>query len=53
LEDAKALDNLKSFLLEEGFYLRLKSVFTKLKDEYKYITQTIKEIDAAIKLVPK
>jgi DEAD/DEAH box helicase domain-containing protein len=52
LEDSKALDNLKSFLLEEGFYLRLKSVFTKLKDEYKYITQTIKEIDAAIKLLP-
>jgi len=52
LEDSKALDNLKSFLLEEGFYLRLRAVFTKLKDEYRYITQTIKEIDAAIKLLP-
>lgn len=52
LEDSKALDNLKSFLLEEGFYLRLKAVFVKLKDEYRYITQTIKEIDAAIKLLP-
>lgn len=52
LEDSKALDNLKSFLLEEGFYLRLKSVFSKLKDEYKDITQTIKEIDAAIKVLP-
>ena len=52
LEDSKALDNLKSFLLEEGFYLRLKAVFKKLKDEYKYISQTIKEIDAAIKLLP-
>jgi DEAD/DEAH box helicase domain-containing protein len=51
-KDSKALDNLKSFLLEEGFYLRLKAVFTKLKDEYKYITQTIKEIDTAIKLLP-
>jgi len=52
IEDSKALDNLKSFLMEEGFYLRLKSVFTKLKDEYKYISQTIKEIDEAIKLLP-
>jgi DEAD/DEAH box helicase domain-containing protein len=52
LEDSKALENLKSFLLEEGFYLRLKAVFTKLKDEYRYITQAIKEIDAAIKLLP-
>jgi DEAD/DEAH box helicase domain-containing protein len=52
LDDTKALDNLKSFLLEEGFYLRLKAVFTKLKDEYRYISQTIKEIDAAIKLLP-
>jgi len=52
LEDSKALDNLKSFLLAEGFYLRLKSVFIKLKEEYKHITQTIKEIDAAIKLLP-
>ena len=52
LEDFKALDNLKSFLQEEGFYLRLKAIFTKLKDEYKYISQTAKEIDSAIKLLP-
>ncbi len=52
LIDTKALDNLKSFLMEEGFYLRLKAVFTKLKDEYKYLSQTIKEIDSAIKLLP-
>jgi len=52
LQDTKALDNLKSFLLEEGFYLRLKSVFAKLKEEYKFIAQSIKEIDAAIKLLP-
>jgi DEAD/DEAH box helicase domain-containing protein len=52
LEDSKVLDSLQSFLQEEGFYLRLKSVFTKLKDEYRYISQTIKEIDAAIKLLP-
>jgi DEAD/DEAH box helicase domain-containing protein len=51
-KDSKALDNLKSFLLDEGFYLRLKAVFTKLKDEYKYISRTIKEIDTAIKLLP-
>ena len=51
-KDSKALDNLKSFLLEEGFYLRLKAVFTKLKDEYRFISQTIKEIDTAIKLLP-
>ena len=52
LDDTKALDNLKSFLLEEGFYLRLKGVFNKLKDEYRNIAETIKEIDAAIKLLP-
>ena len=52
LIDTKALDSLKSFLMEEGFYLRLKAVFTKLKDEYKYLSQTIKEIDSAIKLLP-
>lgn len=52
IEDAKVLDNLKSYLLEEGFYLRLKDVFSKLKEEYRYISQAIKEIDAAIKRLP-
>ena len=52
LEDSKALDNLKSFLQEEGFYLRLISIFAKLKSEYKYISQTIKGIDASVKLLP-
>lgn len=52
LDDSKALDNLKSFLFEEGFYLRLRAVFAKLKDEYKYISQSIKEIDVAMKLLP-
>jgi DEAD/DEAH box helicase domain-containing protein len=51
-DDSKALDSLKLFLLEEGFYLRLMSVFKKLKEEYKFISQTIKELDAAIKLLP-
>ncbi len=52
IDDTKALENLKSFLLEEGFYLGLKSVFAKLKAEYRFIVQTIKEIDAAIKQLP-
>ena len=51
-DDDKVLDSLKSFLIEEGFYLRLRAVFKKLREEYSYITQTIKEIDAAIKLLP-
>jgi DEAD/DEAH box helicase domain-containing protein len=52
LGDSKVLDSLESFLIEESFYLQLKLVFTKLKDEYKYISQTIKEIDESIKSLP-
>lgn len=52
LEDGKVLEDLKSYLLEEGFYLRLKTVFTKLKEEYRYIFNNLKEIDAVIKLLP-
>ncbi len=51
-EESKVLDYLKSYLLEEGFYLRLRSVFSKLKEEYRYIADSIKQIDAAIKLLP-
>ena len=50
--ESEVLDNLKSFLQGEGFYLRLKAVFVKLKDEYRHIAQTINEIDAAIALLP-
>jgi len=52
LEDTKVLEHLKTFLLEEGFYLRLISVFVKLKEEYRFIYETIKEIDIAIKTLP-
>ncbi|MDP3912171.1 MAG: DEAD/DEAH box helicase [Bacteroidota bacterium] len=52
LDDSKPLDNLKSYLLEEGFYLGFKSVFVKLKEEYRHIIETIKGIDAAIKTLP-
>jgi DEAD/DEAH box helicase domain-containing protein len=52
LEDSKPLDNLKSYLLEEGFYLGFKSVFVKLKEEYQHIYETIKGIDKAIKALP-
>jgi len=52
LEDIKALENLRAYLLEEGFYLRIKSVFLKLKEEYKHILQAIEEINNAIKLLP-
>lgn len=52
LEEPRVLDNLKSYLLEEGFYLRLTGVFKGLKEEYIYINQAIKEIDAALKLLP-
>lgn len=52
LGESKALDDLTSFLLEEGFYLGLKQVFSKLKEEYKFISQSIKEIDNAIRLLP-
>jgi len=52
LEDSKPLDNLKSYLLEEGFYLGFKSVFVKLKEEYRHIHETIKGIDIRIKTLP-
>ena len=52
LEDVKVLEDLKSYLVEEGFYLRLKGVFAKLKEEYHFISNNIKEIDTAIKLLP-
>lgn len=52
LEDTKVLDNLKSFLLEEWFYQRLMGVFVKLKEEYKFISKTIKNIEAAFSQLP-
>ena len=52
-EESTVLDSLKTYLLEEGFYLRLKSVFTKLKEEYRYIAESIKQIEVAIKQLPK
>ncbi len=49
LEDPKVLENLRSFLIEEGFYLRIKNVFSKLKSEYINIHEKRKEIDNIIK----
>jgi DEAD/DEAH box helicase domain-containing protein len=49
LEDAKALDNLRDFLINEGFYQRIKAVFVKLKNEYANIHEKRKEIDNIIK----
>jgi DEAD/DEAH box helicase domain-containing protein len=52
LEEDKALEDLRTFLKEEGFYLRLSAVFSKLKEEYRYLDKSVKEIDAAVKLLP-
>lgn len=49
LGDSKVLELLKAFLLEEGFYLRIKNVFYRLKEEYQYIHDKRKEIDKIIK----
>ncbi len=49
LEDIKVLDNLRDFLANEGFYLRIKAVFVKLKSEYVNIQEKRKEIDNIIK----
>lgn len=52
LKDSTVLESLKSYIQEEGFYLRLKSVFSKLKEEYRFIAQAKMEIDDAIKKLP-
>ncbi len=49
LEDARVLESLRSFLIEESFYIRLKRVFEKLKKEYQNIFSKRKEIDEFIK----
>ncbi|MBC7388488.1 MAG: DEAD/DEAH box helicase [Opitutaceae bacterium] len=49
LEDEKVLDKLKTFLLEESFYRRLRNVFLSLQNEYKYIQEKRKDIDKIIK----
>lgn len=52
MEDTRVLDNLRTFLREEGFYIRIKLVFAKLKEEYLYLSQAIKNINEAIKQLP-
>ncbi len=49
LEDARVLESLRSFLIEESFYIRLKRVFDRLKKEYQNIFTKRKEIDEYIK----
>jgi DEAD/DEAH box helicase domain-containing protein len=48
--DGKVLDSLNSFLIEEGFYIRIKNVFQKLKSEYINIQEKRKEIDEIIRI---
>jgi len=52
IDDPKVLENLDSYLMQEGFYLHLIGIFSKLKVEYKHIAQSIKLIDESIKLLP-
>lgn len=52
LSESNALNDLKSFLKSEGFYIRLRLVFSKLKEEYKSIADTIKELESVIKDLP-
>ncbi|MFL5766097.1 MAG: DEAD/DEAH box helicase [Bacteroidia bacterium] len=49
LEDTKVLDSLRSVLMDETFYTRIRSVFIKVKKEYEYIHEKRKEIDNIIK----
>ena len=49
LEDVGVLGKLKTFLLEESFYIRLKNVFINLKNEYRYIHEKRTEIDRIIR----
>jgi DEAD/DEAH box helicase domain-containing protein len=48
-EDSKVLENLKSFLSEDTFYERIKSVFKKVKEELISIQKKRKDIDEIIK----
>jgi DEAD/DEAH box helicase domain-containing protein len=52
LIDEKPIINLKEFILEGGFYFRLKNIFIKLKAEYVFIASNISELDEAIKKLP-
>lgn len=52
MEDIKPLSDLRSFVLQEGFYVRIKAVFSKLKGEYFYLDEKMKEVDSIIKNLP-
>lgn len=49
LEDLKVLEYLRDSLTDEGFYLRIKNAFSKLKNEYINIHEKRKDIDKIIK----
>lgn len=49
LEDLHVLDLLREFLLEETFYIRIKRVFERLKEEYLSIHEKRADIDNIIK----
>lgn len=49
LNDSKVLEGLVQYLSDESFYLRIKSVFQKLKQEYVTIQEKRQEIDNQIK----
>ena len=52
LDDEMPLEDLKSFVIEEGFYIRIKAVFAKLKSEYVFLNEKLKEVDTLIKSLP-
>lgn len=49
LNDSTVLGILRDFLVEDGFYLRIKRVFEKLKNEYLIIQEKRQDIDNTIK----
>lgn len=49
LQQSNVLDELKRYLQGEQFYIRLKAVFQRLKDEYLFIIEKRNEIEKIIK----
>lgn len=49
LSDVKVLKNLREYLIDETFYIRIRKVFSRLKDEYLNIQEKRAEIDKIIK----
>ncbi|MFN9112806.1 MAG: DEAD/DEAH box helicase [Bacteroidota bacterium] len=52
LPESKALEELKTYLQQETLYERFRKVFSKLKDEYLQLEQSIRDIETAMRGLP-